>query len=74
MANGWTPERRARQAQLIKTWQPWSRSTGPVTEAGKTKAARNSWRGGQRQQLRLLSKLVKEELRLAEDLLASVRD
>ena len=45
-----------------------------MTEAGKTKAARNSWRGGQRQQLRLLSKLVKEELRLAEDLLASVRD
>jgi len=23
MANGWTPERRARQAELIRTWCPW---------------------------------------------------
>ena len=35
MANGWTPERRARQAELIRQWRPWEKSTGPKTEAGK---------------------------------------
>ena len=28
MANGWTPERRARQADAIKRWRPWERSKG----------------------------------------------
>lgn len=41
MANGWTPERRARQAELIRTWQPWKHSTGPKSPDGKIKAARN---------------------------------
>ena len=31
MANGWTPERKARQAELIRNWKPWERSTGPRT-------------------------------------------
>jgi hypothetical protein len=31
----WTKERRARQAELIRTWKPWTRSTGPRTAAGK---------------------------------------
>ena len=35
MANGWTPERRARQAERIKQWRPWNRSTGPKTTEGK---------------------------------------
>lgn len=50
---GWTPERRQRQAELIRTWKPWTRSTGPRTVAGLAKATRNlpwnrvvfSWRG-----------------------------
>lgn len=29
--NGWTPERRVRQAELIGNWKPWKRSTGPRT-------------------------------------------
>ena len=40
--NGWTPERRARQAEMIRQWRPWEQSTGPVTEAGKAKAAANA--------------------------------
>lgn len=42
MANGWTPERRARQAEQILTWRPWERSTGPRTAAGKARSRRNA--------------------------------
>ena len=45
MAKGWTPERRARQAELIRTWRPWAKSTGPRTSAGKRKAAKNAMKG-----------------------------
>ena len=41
MAHGWTPERRARQAEAIRSWRPWSKSTGPKTSSGKAIAARN---------------------------------
>ena len=68
MANGWTPERRARQAELIKSWKPWEQSSGPKSEAGKAKVAANAWRGGARQDLRMLSKMVNDELRLMREL------
>ncbi len=42
MSNGWTPQRKKRQAELIKCWAPWERSTGPRTAAGKAKSARNA--------------------------------
>jgi|WetSurMetagenome_2_1015567.scaffolds.fasta_scaffold32360_6 hypothetical protein len=42
MANGWTPERRARQAEMIRTWRPWEKSTGPRTPDGKAKASVNA--------------------------------
>ena len=29
MVNGWTLERRKRQAELIRQWKPWAKSTGP---------------------------------------------
>jgi hypothetical protein len=51
MANGWTPERRARQARLIHTWRPWERSTGPRTPEGKARVARNAYKGNKRGQL-----------------------
>lgn len=41
MANGWTPERRAKQAEMIRTWKPWQQSTGPKSPEGKAKAAQN---------------------------------
>jgi hypothetical protein len=43
---GWTPERRARQAALIARWQPWRRSTGPRTDAGKARSAANALKHG----------------------------
>ena len=63
MANGWTPERRARQAALIRTWRPWEQSTGPRTAEGKARTARNGDKGGQRDKLRATLAL----LRLALD-------
>lgn len=35
MANGWPPERRARQAALIRTWKPCTQATSLVTPDGK---------------------------------------
>ena len=46
MANGWSPERRARQAKLIHQWRPWEKSTGPRTQAGKEVVSRNAYKGG----------------------------
>jgi hypothetical protein len=41
MANGWTEERRTRQAELIRAWQPWNHSTGPRTPSGKAASSQN---------------------------------
>jgi hypothetical protein len=62
MAKPWTPERRRRQAELIKSWKPWEKSTGPRTSEGKARVSRNAWRGGTRTQLRHLSKDLNAEL------------
>lgn len=42
--NGWTPERRQRQAQIIHNWQPWQHSTGATTPDGKQRAKMNARR------------------------------
>lgn len=68
MANGWTPERRARQAQLIQQSQPWRKSTGPKTEDGKTVAARNAWKGGIRPLLRELASELREQDKVQREL------
>ena len=67
MANGWSPERRARQAKLIRQWRPWEKSTGPRTQAGKEVVSRNAYKGGTWRLLRELSgALRKQRRRLAE--------
>ncbi|HUW37489.1 MAG TPA: hypothetical protein VMV91_09155 [Rhodocyclaceae bacterium] len=53
MAHGWTDERRARQAELIRSWRPWTKSTGPKTEAGKAIASQNVVVGEQRRRAAL---------------------
>lgn len=37
-----TEERRKRQSELIKTWQPWKQSTGAKTAEGKANSAQNA--------------------------------
>jgi hypothetical protein len=39
----WTPEQRARQAQRIRQYRPWLKSTGPKTVEGKRKCSRNAY-------------------------------
>ena len=63
MANGWTPERRARQAALIRTWKPWEKSTGPRTVDGKERAALNGDKWGKWRHERLLLRELREVLR-----------
>ncbi|BBP01466.1 hypothetical protein [Sulfuriferula nivalis] len=41
MARNWTPEARAKQSELIRTWKPWKRSTGARTPQGKAISAQN---------------------------------
>ena len=38
----WSTERRVRQAEWIRRWRPWTRSTGPRTAAGKARSCRNA--------------------------------
>lgn len=40
--SGWSPARRAAQAEAIRRWKPWANSTGPKTAAGKARAAQNA--------------------------------
>ena len=62
MVNGWTLERRRRQAETIRRWKPWEQSTGPVTHEGRERVSRNAWKGAHRAQLRDLSKMLNAEL------------
>ena len=71
MATTWTPERKARQAALIRTWRPWEPASGPRTPNGKATASRNAFKGGHWLMLRELSKMVNAECRQARDLIAS---
>ena len=63
MATPWTLERRQRQAELIRQWQPWKQSTGPKTPEGKAMASRNAWQGGDMARMRELAKDVNRVLR-----------
>lgn len=61
MANGWTPERRARQSALIRTWQPWKKSTGPKTPEGKTRSSHALKHGMGRRALRDLRREMRRQ-------------
>ena len=71
MGNGWTLERRKRQAELIKQWTPWQEFTGPQSPEGKEAVSRNAWRAAHRQQPLELSKMVNAEISQARELVAT---
>lgn len=71
-SKGWTPERRARQAELIRQWRPWEKSTGPRSEAGKAKSAANAKNLGvralrrQREEINRLLREYKRQLKMIQ--------
>ena len=59
-SNGWTPQRRAQQAKRIRQQKPWLQSTGPTSEKGKAKVARNAYKGGAWKAMREMRRLLNE--------------
>ncbi len=43
---GWPPERRKRQAALMRKTKPWKHATGPKTTAGKATSKNNAYKHG----------------------------
>lgn len=71
--NGWTPERRKKQAELIKQWQPWKKSTGPKSVGGKERVGSNAYKGGHRSKLREIIKMVNTQVRASRELVNSCK-
>ncbi len=44
----WTEERKKKQAEAIKRWKTWEKSTGPKTNKGKACASHNACKHGLR--------------------------
>ncbi|RRS05060.1 hypothetical protein EIP75_05640 [Aquabacterium soli] len=74
MANGWTLERKQRQAQLIHTWRPWEQSTGPKTPEGKAVTAKNADKGGLWRVEREALKELRASLRAQKEVMHEVAD
>ena len=71
---GWSPERRARQATLIRGWQPWRRATGPRTHMGRSRSAQNALKHGQRSRARILElQRIRHAIRLCAYTVAAFR-
>lgn len=70
-ATGWTPERRKKQSEAIRRWQPWKQSTGAKTLEGKAVVSRNAWKGGHRATIRQIAKMVNAEIQSSRMLVKS---
>lgn len=46
MPRQWTEEQKRKQAEAIRRWKPWEKSTGPRTKRGKNKCRLNAARHG----------------------------
>ena len=66
----WSPERRARQAEIIRAAQPWLKSTGPKTEEGRARCAANALKHGFRS--RAFIERVRQERQLIHDATSTI--
>lgn len=73
MGREWTDEERERQAEAIRRWAPWNQSTGPRTADGKARASRNAYKGGVRQQMRMLGRALREHGHMLGDLMGRAK-
>lgn len=71
MARHWTAEERAQQAQLIRKWKPWEKSTGAKTNQGKARSRRNAVTHGMSKTLRELRQALREHQKALEALRSS---
>ena len=66
--NGWTPERRKRQAEMIRNWKPWEHSTGPKTPEGIEVSKMNAEKHGMRgRKWQLLKQALQDQSRHLEE-------
>jgi hypothetical protein len=70
----WTPERKAKQSQAIRQWQPWTKSTGAKTPKGKAVVSQNAFKGGHRPVFRQLAKELAEECHYAQKVVQAYRN
>ena len=62
--NGWTPQRRKKQAEMIRNWQPWKSSTGAKTKAGKAVSKMNAHKHGlYSAEIKALEKALRDQKR-----------
>jgi hypothetical protein len=66
----WSAERRARQAELIRALEPWKKSTGPRTGAGKARSAANALKHGFRS--RAFIERVRQERQLIREAASAI--
>jgi hypothetical protein len=69
----WSSERKAKQSQAIRQWQPWLKSTGAKTAEGKAVVSRNAYKGGHRPYMRQLAQELTEECQYTERLVELAR-
>jgi hypothetical protein len=55
----WSEEQRRLQAARIRQRQPWLKSTGPRSEAGKQRSSKNAFKGGKRKTMREFARLIR---------------
>ena len=71
MPRKWTLEQKLRQRELIQSWQPWTKSTGARSDAGKQRVSLNALKHGnytaaamqEQTEFRALLRKVKAELK-----------
>lgn len=64
----WTPERRERQAALIRAVRPWERATGPRTPEGKSASSKNAQRSGSRREIARVRAALRRQMAVLIDL------
>lgn len=67
---GWSKERRAKQAEIIRKTKPWQNATGPKTPRGKAASSLNALKHGLHSETVLMLKRV---LRLHKDYVQSIK-
>jgi hypothetical protein len=48
-------------SELIRRWEPWQSSTGSLTDAGRAKVTKNTFKGAWRIETKLLIRVLREQ-------------